>query len=75
MKSKGVYEKPVILITHNMTVCSEVRKKFEIAHLEQHRIIHGILSVTSQGCRNKVILMQIVNLSGIVTYRDSMSIT
>lgn len=31
-------KKLIILITHNMNVCSEEGKKFEIAHLEQHRI-------------------------------------
>lgn len=59
MKPKGVYEKPIILITHNMRVCSEEGKKFEVAHLEQHRIVHRILNAKNLGDRNKVIPMQI----------------
>lgn len=62
IKLKGVYEKPIILITHNMTVCSEEGMKFEIAHLEQHRIIHGILSATNLEYKNKAMPMQIESL-------------
>lgn len=55
---KGVYEKPIILITHSMTLCSEEGKKSEVAHLQQHKIIHRILSATNVGCRNKATPMQ-----------------
>lgn len=59
MKLKGVYEKPIILITHYMSMCSEEGNKFEIAHLEQHRAIRNILNATNLGYRNKVIPIQI----------------
>lgn len=59
MNSKGVYENPIILITHNMSVCSEEGKKFEIAHLEQHRIVRRILNAMNLAYRDKVIPMQI----------------
>lgn len=59
MKSKGVYEKPIILITHNMSLCPEEGKKFAIAHLEQHRTVCKILNATNMGYRNKVIPVQI----------------
>jgi hypothetical protein len=45
-----------------MTVCSEEGMKFEIAHLEQHRIIHGILSATNLEYKNKAMPMQIESL-------------
>lgn len=59
MNSKGVYENPIILITHNMSVCSEEGKKFEIAHLEQHRIVRRILNAMNLAYRDKVIPMWI----------------
>lgn len=59
MKSKGVYEKPIILITRNMRMCSEEGKKFEVPHLEQHRI----LNARNLGDRNKIIPMQIEPIS------------
>lgn len=40
-------------------MCSEEGKKFEIAHLEQHRIIHGILSTRNLEYKNKARPIQI----------------
>lgn len=59
MKSKDVFEKLIILITHIIRVCSEEGKKFQITHFEQHGIVHKILNATNLGYRNKVIPMQI----------------
>lgn len=59
MKSKYVFEKLIILFTHNMRMCSEEGKKFQIAHFEQHGIVHRILNAMNLGYRNKVIPMQI----------------
>lgn len=42
-----------------MNMCSEEGKKFEIAHLEQHRTVCKILNATDMGYRNKVIPVQI----------------
>lgn len=44
-------------------MCSGEGKKSEIAHLDQHRIIRGILSATNLEYKSKAMPIQIDSLS------------